>query len=289
VISAGAAARRPGKVDLHMHSTASDGALAPASVVGAAHAAGLAAIALTDHDSLAGLGEASEAGAMLGMRVVPGVELSAHDGAREIHILALHVSRPEYMELHLSNFREARVTRAALIVERLRALGIAITPDTVMEIASGGSVGRPHVARAMIRGGFVRDSREAFERFLGAGRPAFVDKERLDVGEAIKIAHAAGALAIWAHPGGEGRRERLEPLVHLGLDGVEVRHPSHGGEDTLRLGALSDFFGLVASGGSDWHGSADGPRAIGCMDIPFAWLARQDEAVSRRGAQAEVT
>jgi len=289
VSNAEAAVRPPGNVDLHMHSTASDGALAPAKVVAAAHAARLAAIALTDHDSLAGLGEAAEAGAMLGVRIVPGVELSAHDGAREIHILALHVSRPEFIESHLSKFRQARVTRAVAIVDRLRALGIAITADTVMEIAAGASVGRPHVARAMIRGGFVRDSREAFDRFLGAGRPAFVDKERLDVREAIEIAHAAGALAIWAHPGGEGRRERIEPLVRLGLDGVEVRHPSHGGEDTLRLGALSDFFGLIASGGSDWHGSTDGPRAIGCMDIPFAWLARQDEAVSLRGPKAEVT
>jgi predicted metal-dependent phosphoesterase TrpH len=139
----------------------------------------------------------------------------------------------------------------------------------------------------MIKGGHVRDSKEAFERFLGAGRPGFIAKARLEIADAIQLTHSAGALAIWAHPGPECRRERLEPLVKKGLDGVEIRHPSHFAEDVKRIGALADFFGLVPSGGSDWHGAADGPRAIGSMHIPPAWLNAQDILVARKSA-AEV-
>lgn len=275
------------EVDLHMHSTASDGALPPAEVVAAARAVGLSAIALTDHDTMAGVEEAVHAADQVGIRVVPGVELSAHDGAQEIHILALHVARPGPLESRLAYFRTARELRARSIVERLNALGIGVDYDAVMSEAAGGSVGRPHVARALIRVGAVRDSREAFDRYLAAGRPGFVDKERLEIRDAIEITHAAGALAIWAHPGGDGRRERVEPLVAMGLDGVEVRHPSHNQEDVKRLTALADFFGIVCSGGSDWHGAREGARTIGCMHVPNEWLAKQDAAAAKR-CQAEV-
>jgi 3',5'-nucleoside bisphosphate phosphatase len=281
-MTAGQPAGQPGEVDLHMHSTASDGSLAPSAVVDAARAAGLSAIALTDHDTLAGLQEAELAATPLGIRVIAGVELSAHEGPREVHLLALHVSRPEKLEEQLSGFRDAREERAKNIVERLRQLGIEVDLATVMEEAGGGAVGRPHVARALIRGGHVRDSREAFDRFLGAGRPGFIPKARLELGEAIALTHSAGALAIWAHPGQDGRRERVEAFAKLGLDGIEVRHPSHSPEDVKRLSALADFFGLVPSGGSDWHGSPAGPRTIGCMHIPPAWLHQQDVLVSRR-------
>ena len=283
-MTAGQPEGRPGEVDLHMHSTASDGSLAPSAVVDAARAAGLAAIALTDHDTLAGLQEAQLAADPLGIRVVPGVELSAHDGPREIHLLALHVSKPDKLEVELAGFRDAREVRAQNIVERLRRLGINVDIATVMEEAGGGAVGRPHVARALIKGGHVRDSREAFDRFLGAGRPGFIPKTRLEVSEAIALAHSAGALAIWAHPGQDGRRERVESLAKLGLDGIEVKHPSHYPEDVKRLSALADFFGLVPSGGSDWHGSPEGPRTIGCMHVPPSWLNQQDVLGARRAS-----
>jgi len=283
-MNTGQADRPPGEVDLHMHSTASDGSLAPSAVVEAARKAGLAAIALTDHDTLGGLREAELAAEPFGIRVIAGAELSAHDGAREIHLLALHISRRDVLESQLSTFRDAREVRAQNIVERLRRLGVNVELDAVMEEAAGGAVGRPHVARALIRGGHVRDSREAFDRFLGAGRPGFIEKQRLEVREAIALTHSAGAIAVWAHPGPDGRRERLEPLVDMGLDGIEVRHPGHVSEDVKRISALADFFGLVPSGGSDWHGSTEGPRTIGCMHIPPAWLNSQDVLVARRAA-----
>ena len=271
-------------VDLHTHSTASDGALAPEAVVAAAHAVGLAAVALTDHDTVAGVAAAEEAGSALGVRVVPGVELSAMDGAREVHVLGLHVAADGDLERQLAAFRTARHARAVRIVERLNQLGVPVTVDSVLTNAAGGAVGRPHIARAMVDGGWVRDTRDAFDRFLGAGRPAFVPKLRLSVADAIQLIHRAGGLAILAHPGPDGTRARVEALVAAGLDGLEVRHPGHGAEDVARLGALVDHFGLVPSGGSDWHGTGEGVRMLGGQQVPFDWLARQEARLRERGA-----
>jgi predicted metal-dependent phosphoesterase TrpH len=236
---------------------------------------------------MGGIDEAAAAAEAVGIRVIPGVELSAHDGPEEIHLLALHVSKRGPLESRLSFFRGAREQRAQQIVARLNHLGVNVDIDAVMTEAAGGSVGRPHVARAMMRISAVKDSREAFERFLAAGRPAFVPKDRLDVRDAIEITHAAGAIAVWAHPGSDGRRARLEPLVAMGLDGIEIRHPSHNQEDVKRITALAEFFGILKSGGSDWHGAPAGPRTIGCMHVPSEWLAKQDLAVATR-YQAEV-
>lgn len=271
-------------VDLHSHSTASDGALPPTAVVEAAHAAGLAALALTDHDTVAGVPEARDAGARLGVRVVAGAELSAHLGTEEIHVLALHIDRVDLIADELARFRDDRVSRAERMVEKLTALGLPVSMDEVLKQAAGGAVGRPHVARALIAAGVVGDFREAFDRYLGDGKPGYVDKPRLDAVEAIELAHAAGGIAVWAHPGGDGRRDKVERLVAAGLDGLEVRHPSHNADDTARLNALVDFFGLVRSGGSDWHGSTEGWRTLGVMQVPLAVLEEQDARVAARRA-----
>lgn len=270
----------PAFVDLHTHSTASDGTLPPEQVIEAAERAGLKALALTDHDTIGGIPAAREAGARLGIRVIAGVELSAFQEEREVHVLALHLSHLETLEKRLLELRAQRFTRAEKIVDKLNLLGIPITLDEVLQQSNGGAVGRPHVARALIARGVVHDFRDAFMRYLGGSGSAFVPKDRLSIEDAISITHEAGALAIWAHPGDGGRRERLEPLVAAGLDGVEIRHPSHSGEDTKRLQALTDFFGLVPSGGSDWHGASEGPRRIGMMNVPAEWLDRQDEKVA---------
>lgn len=269
-------------VDLHAHSTASDGSRSPTAVVSAAKAAGLAAIALTDHDTMDGVAEAVGAADIHGIRVVPGVELSATDDQREVHLLGLHIQRPSTIEESLREFRNRRRARAVQIVAKLNALGVAITFEDVLARAGDAAIGRPHLARVLIDGGWARDSRDAFDRYLGAGRPAYVAKHRLSVADAIALVHAGGGLAVLAHPGPEGRRETIERFVAVGLDGVEVRHPGHTGEDTNRLAALVDFFGLVASGGSDWHGAADGARVLGVMRVPLAWLQQQDARVEAR-------
>jgi hypothetical protein len=270
----------PRFVDLHTHSTASDGTLPPEQVIEAAARCGLAALALTDHDTIDGVGVARQAAEAAGIRLIPGVELSAFDEDREIHVLALHLSNLEALEKRLAELRAFRHVRAGKIVEKLNALGISLTLEEVLREANGGAVGRPHVARALIARGLVPDFREAFMRYLGNNGSAFVAKERLSIQDAIGIAHEAGAIAIWAHPADGGRRERLEPLVAAGLDGVEIKHPSHSSEDVKRLQALTEFFGLVPSGGSDWHGASEGPRRLGMMNVSMEWLVKQDERVA---------
>jgi predicted metal-dependent phosphoesterase TrpH len=274
------AAGGPGYVDLHTHSTASDGILPPERVVETAQQCGLTAIALTDHDTIDGLLPAREAGERLGIRVIAAVELSAFLDDHEVHLLALHLSRLDALEKRLLELRALRYSRGQRIVEKLNTLGIPITFEEVLQQSAGGAVGRPHVARALMARGVVHDFRDAFARYLGGNGAAFVPKDKLSLEDAIAIAHEAGGLAIWAHPGDAGRRERLEPLIDAGLDGVEIRHPSHSREDIKRLEALCSFFDLIPSGGSDWHGSEEGPRQLGSMKVPADWLARQDDKVA---------
>ena len=270
-------------VDLHMHSTASDGSRAPADVVRAAKDAGLVAIALTDHDSVAGLPDAQTAGAACGLRIVNGVELSAVEGESETHLLGLHLRDTVRIEHALESLRQMRQRRARQIVDRLVELGVKVTFEDVLTQAGIGALGRPHVARALVADGWATDARDAFDRYLGAGRPAYVAKEQLRMPDAIAMIHDAGGLAVLAHPGGAGTRERLTALAALGLDGVEVKHPGHSPADTNRLLTLCEQLGLVVSGGSDWHGAADGPRTIGMMQVPEEWLARQDARLALAG------
>ena len=272
-------------VDLHAHSTASDGALAPAEGVKAAHAAGLSAYALTDHDTLAGIPEAQATADALGIRLVSGVEMSVHQGADEVHLLGLHIRDVSELQARLEDIRGFRRSRAETIVTLLNAAGVPVTFDAVLAESAGGAIGRPHVARAMVAGGYVRDMREAFDKWLAAGRPAYVDKERLDIADGIRMIHEAGGIAVYAHPGTDGRREKIEPLAAAGLDGIEVKHPSHSREDELRLASLAAFFGLVVSGGSDWHGAMHGTRVLGAMHVPASWLDLQDRRVRERRGQ----
>jgi predicted metal-dependent phosphoesterase TrpH len=272
-------------VDLHMHSTASDGAVAPAEVVAAAHQAGLSAIALTDHDTVDGIAEAQAAGRALGVRIVAGVELSAVDDGEEIHVLGLHLSQPAHIAAALAELKEARRDRAKTTVEKLNSLGIPVTLEAVFAAAGDGAVGRPHIAKALVAGGWARDFRDAFDKWLGNGRPACIEKRTVTFEEAARLIHDAGGLAVYAHPGNGASRADLEALAALGLDAVEVRHPSHTADEVARLAALTDELGLVPSGGSDWHGAPEGYRALGSMKVSMSWLERQDERVRQRAEQ----
>jgi predicted metal-dependent phosphoesterase TrpH len=269
-------------VDLHSHSTASDGAVSPTELVHAAKRADLDAIAITDHDTIAGNDEAVATGVELGIRVVRGCELSAYDGDFEIHLLALHIRDAGAIRPSLEGFQRERIERGYAIVERLGRAGVAISIEAVLVEAAGAALGRPHVARVLIREGHAADHREAFDRFLGAGKPAYVAKPRLDIADAIGLAHSAGALAVWAHPGREGTRERLSRLASHGMDGVEVRHPGHTPADVVRLTKLAADLDLVPSGGSDWHGATEGYRVLGNMHVPRAWLDLQDVRIATR-------
>jgi 3',5'-nucleoside bisphosphate phosphatase len=271
-----------GFIDLHTHSTASDGSRSPGDVVREAKRLGLVAMAITDHDTLDGLAEAQAVGNELGVRIVPGIELSAVEDDVETHVLGLHLSDTSELAGSLTSLRNMRLGRAERIVARLNDIGVRITFEDVLREAAGGAVGRPHIARAMVNDGWATDFRDAFDRYLGNGRVAFVQKDRLPLVDAIAMIHRAGGLAVLAHPGPSGSRARIEALAAAGLDGVEVRHPGHSAEDTARLNALADHFGLVPSGGSDWHGAAEGSRRLGMMEVPLEWLQRQEERLSNR-------
>ena len=273
-----------GFVDLHAHSTASDGSATPEAAVELAARAGLAAFALTDHDSLAGIAPARAVGERLGVRIVAGVELSVVDGEREVHLLGLHIRDATALEARLATVRLARHTRAEAIVGRLNGLGVPLSLDAVLTESAGGAIGRPHIARALIAGGWVHDLREAFDRYLGAGRPANVEKARVTFADGVALIHEFGGLAVIAHPGSEGTRERLTDLAARGLDGVEVLHPGHAPADVQRLRALADELDLLPSGGSDWHGAAAGMRVLGAMQVPLAWLERHDQRLATRHA-----
>ncbi|MBX9927568.1 MAG: PHP domain-containing protein [Gemmatimonadaceae bacterium] len=278
-------ARDAGFVDLHAHSTASDGTCAPEAIGAIALGAGLTALALTDHDTIDGIAAARAGAEALGVRLIAGTELSLFDAIGEVHILGLHLKDLAVLDATFASLREGRTERAQRMVEALNRLGVAVTWEAVAAHAARGAVGRPHVARAVVDAGGARDLREAFDKYLGNGRPACVEKRRLDVGEGIGLIHEAGGVAIWAHPAGDGRRERLEPLIAAGLDGLELKHPSHSKEDELRLTALADHFGLLPSGGSDWHGAMQGYRVMGSMHVPLEWMERQEQrAIAHRGA-----
>ncbi|MEP6691335.1 MAG: PHP domain-containing protein [Gemmatimonadaceae bacterium] len=275
-------------VDLHSHSTASDGSQLPGDVVRYAHRAGLSAIALTDHDTLDGVAEARRVGHDLGVRVIAGVELSAHDDELEVHVLGLHLSDTDEIERALTVFRTGRRARAERIVQQLNAIGVPLTLDAVMEQARDAAVGRPHVARAMINEGWARDSRDAFDRYLGFGKAAYVPKVKLELCDAIALVHRAGGLAIMAHPGSAASRAAVERIAAIGMDGIEAKHPSHGAEDVARILALVDHYHLVPSGGSDWHGAESGTRMLGNQRVPMAWLDRQDARVRERAEREKV-
>lgn len=274
-------AQPPRYVDLHAHTTASDGSATPRELVDAAKRAGLAVVAVTDHDTVQGVADARDAAAVAGMTVWAGVELSAINGELEVHVLGLSLADPARIELELAGLRVARRARAEAMVAALNALGIPMTMDGVLREAGDGAVGRPHVARALIAGGWVTDIREAFDRYLGTARPAFVRKAKLSVERAIAMIHEAGGVAAWAHPGRDATLERVRQWEALGMDGLEVLHPGHGGEEVARLRSIAEHTGLLPTGGSDWHGAREGPRALGAMRVPAEWGERIAERAQR--------
>lgn len=278
------------RVDLHVHSTASDGAHAPADVARRAAALGLGAFALTDHDTLAGVAEARTAGASLGVRVIAGCEFSAAGPGGELHLLAYFLPGGESaLERFLEDQREKRLRRAEQLVTRLQRLGVNVTIEQVRAVAAGGAVGRPHVARAMVAAGAARDIQDAFDKYLGSGRPAFVPKVLPTVKEVTTLVAAAGGVTSAAHLKDRGVRAVLKELKAAGVDGVEVKHPSHDASTERRLKKLAVELDLAPTGGTDWHGDFGVDRPImtlGSLEIPSEWLDRVEHIhAGRVGAE----
>jgi predicted metal-dependent phosphoesterase TrpH len=262
--------------DLHLHSTASDGALAPAAVVRRAAEVGLAAIALTDHDSLAGLDEAQAAGDHHGVAVLAGCEFSVQGPWGEVHLLAYLIS-PSHAELRtaIDRARAARAERARAIVALLNRLGVALGAADVERVAAGAAIGRPHVARALVARGLVGSFSEAFDRFLGRGRPAFVPKTLPSFAETTDLVRRAGGVSAAAHLGSRASREVLRAMKGDGLDAVEVRHPGHSASVRAELERVARELRLLPTGGSDWHGADEmspSHSTIGSERIPMIWV-----------------
>ena len=241
-----------------------------------ARVAGLAALALTDHDTTAGVAEAAQAGARLGVRVVPGCEFSVRAPWGELHLLGYFLTPGDVrLEAFLTETRAARRQRAEQMVARLQRLRVAIEFADVARAANGGAIGRPHVARALVERGASVDINDAFARYLARGRPGYVEKPLPSLPQITALVHAAGGVAAAAHLGDHGTDGQIRQFHAQGLDALEVRHPSHSPATERRLTALAERLGLALSGGSDWHGDTvfgDAHASLGGLDIPLAWL-----------------
>jgi len=246
-----------GAVDLHSHTTASDGALTPRQLVRLAAKHGVRVLAVTDHDSTAGIPEAiDEARQLASLEIVPGLEINCDVPGAEIHVLGycLDWDAP-WFQAFLGEQREERRRRVHRICERLTELGMPIDPTEIFALVPEGSAGRPHVAQAMVNRGYVKTVREAFDRYLAATGPANVPRKRLTPVEAVRVIRRARGVPVLAHPGLANRDELIPELVEAGLLGIETYYPEHSSAQTIAYREMCRRLGLVATGGSDFHGS----------------------------------
>jgi predicted metal-dependent phosphoesterase TrpH len=283
-----------GKIDLHLHSNKSDGRLSPTELVTLAHKGGITRMALTDHDTTEGVAEAIDAGRSLGVDVIPGVELGTDSRSGDMHMLGLFLDYHDAtFQETMTRFREGRVARVYTIVSNLAEVGVNISVERVFEIAGEASVGRPHVAQALLEAGYIKAMPEAFEKWLAYGGPGDVPRDKLSPEDAIALIHAVGGLAVVAHPyEGKNILAQLPGLAAAGLDGVETYYSGYGPDRVQELLGLCDQLGILPSGGSDFHGfphrmaSADEPimHYPGSIEIPPTIL---DALEARRQAQSQ--
>jgi 3',5'-nucleoside bisphosphate phosphatase len=279
------------RLDLHLHTTHSDGSCTPTEVVGLAHRVGVTAMAITDHDITTGLVEAMAAGEAYGIEVIPGVEISSIFGNSELHILGYFLDWQDIrLNERLKTLRDSRHRRNPKIVEQLQNLGIDLTYEEVRALAGSDSVGRPHIARALMDKGIVTSAKEAFDRFLAEGKPAYVPRDLPSPIEAIHWIKAAGGLAVLAHPTWVRCTDR--PLVELvrqlkadGLDGVEVYYSTHAARQTREYLSLAQQLGLLVTGGSDFHGLTKPDIEVGIgkgsLHIPTSLLPKMKDLAAR--------
>ena len=276
-------------IDLHLHTTASDGTLSPSSLVALAARTGLRVISVTDHDTVAGLMEARTAAGTCGVRLIDGIEITAIEDGRDVHVLAYFFDPGDRdLGLFLDRQRAERVGRVREIGARLRALDLAVDVEALLEAAArddGRSVGRPMLADALVAAGHAADRRDAFDRLLGDGRPAFVPRRGPVVARVIEVVAAAGGIASLAHPALTNLDARIPSFVDAGLAAIEVRHRDHDPETEARYRELARSLGVAVSGGSDFHGVVEVTRA-GEAASAFGTVTLPEEDFARLEARA---
>lgn len=270
---------RRSKIDLHMHTTASDGALTPAELVGEAKGQGLECIAVTDHDSTDGIEEAVAEGERLGVHVIPGIEMSTDIPRAEVHILGYYLRYHDAeFQTTLQQLREGRRDRAEKMVAKLAGMGVIIPWERVQEVAGQGSVGRPHIAQVMVEMGYVSSMVEAFTDYIGRNAPAYVERYKLTPVEAVGLIRKVQGLPVLAHPGEVLTLDTLLPeLISAGLVGLECYYGDYSPETVEGLLALADEHGLVPTGGTDFHrieGFGHGPHHPGDTWVPWESVRR---------------
>jgi predicted metal-dependent phosphoesterase TrpH len=278
-----------GRVDLHIHSTASDGRLTPAEVIEEAAEKGMSYIALADHDTVDGIAAARAAAKSLpNLTVIPGIEISTDIPQGEVHILGYFIdyNDPEFLA-RLEEFKNSRRRRAEQMVAKLKALGVPVDWRRVLELAGSSTIGRPHIAQAMLEKGHVPSFKDAFDEYLGHGKPAYVEREKMLPAEAVGIIVKARGLAVLAHPltteDPEGLISELKPA---GLVGLEVYYNGYSDEEVEGLLTLAQKHGLTATGGSDFHGIEPGEEtAIGGADVPLEVAERLIALAKERQAK----
>jgi hypothetical protein len=275
-------------VDLHLHTHHSDGSDSPAEVIRRARELGIAAAAITDHDTVSGVEEARQAAAQAGLGFLAGTEISAHFESSEVHVVGLGID-PDCPALlgTLEQLQKDRNTRAEKIIARLQERGLRIEWAMALEYAGGGVVARMHIARALRALGITRSTQEGFDRFLNSGRPGYVPKATLPVAQAIDTIHAAGGLAFVGHPGlGKTTRRLLPRLLALPFDGVEAYHSSHSPGRIAEFVEFAQAHHLLITGGSDCHGVSKGRRDMGSVRTPVEYYERIVEALAKRATRA---
>jgi predicted metal-dependent phosphoesterase TrpH len=269
-------------IDLHIHTNYSDGSFSPEEVVNRAAKIGLEAIAITDHDDVGGVHQAIEYGKEMGVEVVSGVELSTHGGGRDVHILGYFFDyRSEAVQAYIQHFQKERHRRARKIVDRLKKLGLEVSFDFILHKAGEGSIGRPHIASALLEEGHVFSMEEAFRKYLGDGKSAFVPKLKIEPFRAMQLIKEAGGLTFIAHPAVDVNEEYVINLIRLGLDGIETIHPHHWPEAIRKYRHLAKQYNVLECGGSDCHGNINGRKVmIGKVTVPYSFLSRMKERIS---------
>lgn len=281
-------------VDLHTHSSISDGDVPPRDLVRLAQTKNLRAISLTDHDTVDGLEEAiGEAKNYEGFELIPGIEISAEYTEGTIHILGYFIDRSDPVLLEKLKFlQEARAKRNPKIIQKLQEFGIEVTQEEVDKVAGSGVVGRPHIAQALVNRGYVKSVQEAFDKYLRKNGKAYVDKERFSQKDSIEMIHSAGGVAVLAHPkyvhGGDTRHvEKLvKQLVELGLDGMEVYYGTHSAKEVKWFREMAKKYNLIATGGSDYHGASKPDINLGVglgnLKVPYEIVEQLKEKVSAK-------